>query len=428
MALGFHFLAFSFLLALTPTQRWEAARRFDSNPMAKQWFIVTGTVAIIILTVLFFVISLRRKAQERKVAGQLFAEYAEKRGLSGREHQILLDIATKAGLRRSESIYTLSNAFDRGATKMIEESIARHGVDGSNMLRIELSFLREKLGFRRQYLSSTGSTTKLKELSSRQIPIGKKLHITHRINRNSGNIEAAVIGNNDRELWLKLTTPLESTPGEFWRVRYYFGASVWEFEASVVSSNGNTLVLNHSDKVRFINRRRFLRVVLNKPAFIARFPFTKTLVGDDDSGKAGSEAEQVPAGSEQVTSGCPWRPPEFVPAVVTELAGPGLRMEVPLEVEVGDRVLVVLRLNEEGAVSKIVEDIGEVRHAKAIQNGLSIAVELTGLNDSDVNELICATNAASLRAGTGGQDVQFPAGNKQGAEGKAQESAVVRGV
>jgi hypothetical protein len=30
-------------------------------------------------------------------------------------------------------------------------------------------------------------------------------------------------------------------------------------------------------------------------------------------------------------------------------------------------------------------------------NGLSIAVELTGLSDSDINELICATNAASVK-------------------------------
>ena len=151
---------------------------------------------------------------------------------------------------------------------------------------------------------------------------------------------------------------------------------------------------------------------------------------DWSSDVCSSDLEQVPAGSEQVTSGCPWGPPEFVPAVVTELAGPGLRMEVPLEVEVevGDRVLVVFRLGEETAASKMVEDIGEVRHAKAIQNGLSIAVELIGLNDSDVNELICDTNAASLRTGPEGQDIPSPAGNKQGAEGVAQEPTAVQGV
>ena len=46
---------------------------------------------------------------------------------------------------------------------------------------------------------------------------------------------------------------------------------------------------------------------------------------------------------------------------------------------------------------KIAEDIGVVRHIKALQEGFSIAIELTGLSDSDVSELIRATNAASLK-------------------------------
>jgi hypothetical protein len=196
------------------------------------------------------------------------------------------------------------------------------------------------------------------------------------------------------------------------------------------------MVLNHSDNIRFINRRRFLRVPVKKPAFIAHFPFAKTPEVSSDTSEVVSEAEQDSANAPAST----WGPPEFVPAVVTELAGPGLRIEAPLEVKVGERVLVVLRLDEEkeqdavlvqegkAPTSKIVEDIGEVRHTKAIQNGLSIAVELTGLSDSDVNELIRATNAASVRAVAEGRDVPAPAGDKQGAEERAAESAAVQGV
>ena len=130
--------------------------------------------------------------------------------------------------------------------------------------------------------------------------------------------------------------------------------------------------MNHSDDVRFVNRRRFIRVPVKKQAFIAHFPFAKA--------------------SESVC-----RPPEFVPAVVTELAGPGLRIESRLEVKKGQRVLVVFGLDEEktGELTptntdtvKIVEDMGEVRHTKVIPDGLSIAVELTGLSDPDVDELI----------------------------------------
>ena len=43
------------------------------------------------------------------------------------------------------------------------------------------------------------------------------------------------------------------------------------------------------------------------------------------------------------------------------------------------------------------EEIGEVRRTDGASGGLSIAVELTGLNDSNINELIRATNTALLK-------------------------------
>ena len=77
----------------------------------------------------------------------------------------------------------------------------------------------------------------------------------------------------------------------------------------------------------------------------------------------------------------------------------------------GQRILVVFCLDgeavsdanlrnssNEGAMSRIIEDIGEVRHVTRIENGFSTAIELTGLHDSDIDILIRATNAASARA------------------------------
>jgi hypothetical protein len=267
----------------------------------------------------------------------LFVEYAEKRGLSERECQVLLGIASQAGLRRNEAIFTMGSAFDRGAAKMVEESfVGQRTAEESKQLKTELSFLREKLGFQKQAPTSVGSPTRSKKLSSRQIPVGKKLRITRRKihDRDSGDIETAVIKNNSMELTVKLAVPVRSGSGELWRARYYFGASVWEFDTSVVSCDGDILVLNHSDNVRFINRRRFLRVSVNKPALIASFPFARMVAGDSDNSK--------------IASGSTWGPPEFIPAVVTELAGPGLRIEAPLEIKVGERVLVVFSLDEEG--------------------------------------------------------------------------------
>lgn len=421
------------VLALTPLERLEAARRLNSNFMTTRWFVITGVVAIIILTVLFLVVSLHRMVQERKVTHQLFIDYAEKRGLSEHERQILLDIASKAKLKRSEAIFTMGNAFERGAAKVIEESSAQQGAEKSRNLGVELLFLREKLGFQKRVLSPMDPTTKLRKMSSRQIPVGKELYITRRKIHDSGNIESTVIKNDYMELTVQLATPVESTPGESWRAHYYFGTSAWEFDTSVVRYNGGILVLNHSDNARFINRRRFLRVRVNKPAFITNFPFARTFIENSDNSEKGSKTGE---GLVNVSDSS-WGPPEFVPAIVTELAGPGLRIEAPLKVKTGDRVLITFKLDEEknqddsvparrqddkASTSKIIEDIGKVKHTEAIENGFSIAVELIGLGDSDINELIRATNAASLKASSGSQDIS------DSTEEHIQESATVQGV
>ena len=366
----------------------------------------------------------------------LFVEYAEKRGLSERERQILQDIAINAGLKRNESIFTLPAAFERGAVQMIEEGLVEQGGEQSKQLQTELSFLREKLGFRKQHPASMGSVIKSEKRSSRQIPAGKKLYISKSNILGSGDIECTITKNDDKELTVELERPIEATVGEVWRGRCYFGASVWEFETRLVKYNGNTLVLNHSDKIRFVNRRCFHRVSMNKSAFIARFPFSRMVNVGSESDKEGIVNRDLGK-----TSGAAWGPPEFVPAVLTELAGPGLCIESTLEVKTGEKVLVMFKLDEEKDVntpeanadykilSTIIEDIGEVRNVKAIENGLSIAVELTDLSDSEVNELIRATNAASIRkVHIERQNFQAAAANDRVAEENVGEAVAAQGV
>ena len=400
------------VLALTPIQRMYAVRQLNTDHfMPDRWYLIAGVLAIILLAVLLYVVTYNRANQERKSARNLFAEYAEQRGLSGNERGILMKIAVGAGLRQVEAIFTMSSAFDRGVAKMVGESIALLGVEKSKQLKTALSVLREKLGFHNMRPGSAGFTTRSIKLSSRQIPVGKRLDITCRKTQESSSIEAAVIENNDAELVIRLASPIASAVGDYWCVHYQFGASIWEFDTSVVSCEGDIMILNHSDDVRFINRRRFLRVPVEGPAFIARFPFRKTL-SDKSGGATQAGGTHRADGNFVRVSDISWGLPEFVPAVVTELAGPGLRVEANLEIKQGDKVLVVFRLDEEikralaqsgrdakTAKLKVVEDIGEVRHVQPVENGSSIAIELMGLSDSDLNELIRATNTASLKAG-----------------------------
>ena len=394
-------------LALTPQQRWHATGQLESNgsAMTHHQFIICALLTIVVLTGLLLLISIRRIKQKRKVSNELFLKYAEKKGLSAHELQIIVAVAAKAGIRQKDDVFTMDDAFDRGVTVIVEESIARgQGPEEIRQLKTELSFLREKLGFQNQFIPSVAGTAgKPKKLSSRQIPAGKSIHITRRMNRVSDEIEAAVIENTEMELTVKLVTPLRINFGEVWRVHCYFGTSVWEFDTTVVGYDGNVLVLNHSDEVRFVNRRRFLRVPVSKPGFIAHFPFEKTHQVKGESKTGVSIAWQNLSNR----IGSFLKPPEFFPAVVTELAGPGLRIEESMEVKVGDRVLVVFELDKDDTQNqalhgktkppRIVENIGEVRHVKTIEKGFSIAVELTGLSDAEIDELVCVTNAASVK-------------------------------
>ncbi len=409
-------------LALTPIERWEAARQHSSG-FSQHWFIVFATAALIIMTVVLLVVSYNRIIRERKISSQLFFDYAEQRGLSGRERQILLKVAHKVGLRRKQAIFSMVSAFDAGAKKMIQECLAEQGAEESKWLRTELSFLREKLGFQKKTSESIVSRSKLKRPSSRHILTGKKIYITRRKSPDLGEIESTVIKNDNIELTIKLSTPVEGKLGELWRARYSFGSSVWEFDSSAVRCNDNILVLNHSDDIRFISRRRFLRVQVNKPAFIAHFPFSRTLLSNKNDNKKYSRIKKSSANESDN-----WEPPKFTPAKVIEIGGPGLLIETKLEVKVGNRVLLivnlseeekkqdsqpsskssslrsVIKLNKKNTSSKIIEDIGEVRQVKTKYNGFLIAVELTGLSDSNLNELIRITNAAYQRANKNNKD------------------------
>jgi len=240
------------------------------------------------------------------------------------------------------------------------------------------------------------------DTSSRQIPRDRKLYLTSLETGDFNNIESVVVENNDMEFIVEPSMRLEIKKDVPLCVRYYFGASVWEFDTTVIDCESDILILNHSDNVRFINRRRFLRVPTNEPAYIAAFPFAKTLPDNEESEANADSVESFDTN---------WGPPEFIPAEVTE---------TPLEVKVGDRVVVILKLgdnhnyrltqpaentashsaffdNKNDRPSRIVEDIGIVRHTEAAENGFSVAVELTGLSETNLSEMVRATNAASMR-------------------------------
>lgn len=390
------------VLASTPIERWSAARRWSHKGapsyVSEHWFFLVAVAALVVLLLLLWWVSRRRVSATTGLTRELFAENALRRGLSSRERQILLAIVMRSGLGKSHNIFTTADAFDRGATKLLAECVRTRNPDEIERLKTEVSFLREKLGF--QALRTPGMLSPSRRPSSRDIPVGKTVEVTRRRHRGGATIQAEVIRNDDIELAVEMETPVDSHPGDFWRARYTFGMSVWEFDTTVVSCEGTRVLFNHVDNVRFVNRRRFPRVAVTMPALVAPFPFM---------GRALSAVQRVAGGGglNPNMGHVPLGPPAFVHGVMTQLAGPGLRVEVPLQVRAGDRVLVVFRVDpmglsgapsgRDGDQGCVIENVGQVRHCHNTDTGVSIAVELIGLDEGDIDELVRMTNMVSSR-------------------------------
>jgi hypothetical protein len=178
-----------------------------------------------------------------------------------------------------------------------------------------------------------------------------------------------------------------------------------------VRCDGQRLVLNHSETVQSTNRRRFPRVRVRGHALIAYLPFRQRLSSRVDVTAAGVRTVSWPAAGPPVSE-----TPVFTEGRITELAGPGLLVEAPLPMHPGDRVLVVFTLDQDTAPGVpggwgAISGIGRVRHCRHSHAGTSIAVELTGLSDSEIDELAYITADISSRNDDSGEpQAAVPAG------------------
>jgi hypothetical protein len=303
------------LLGLTPTERWQGARRFNGGFIVEHWFILTALAVLLVLGAWLVVVSYNRAIKHHKAVEQAFIERSQRRGLTERERKILLNMARYARIRRPDGIFTMPAAFDEGAVKIIEQGLGG-GLTAAQgaQLKAQLSALREKIGYKKQSGPSVETTTKSKRIEDTQTK----------------------------------------------------------------------------------SREHFQQIALNRPALVAQFPIAKTVAGE--GGNDHKAINDLSQGSGSIQ-------PAFVSGTLTEVSGASVRVEAPLKVEEGDRVLVILGLAETNSSGerrqqaktelKILEDVGEVKQIKAIGEGLSMEIELTGLDDMELGRLIEQTNGVS---------------------------------
>jgi hypothetical protein len=390
------------LWALTPMQRWSAARQLQVKSASGHWFTLWAGAVLVLLVALLIWVSYRRWVQSREQKRETPADNMLRRGLSTRENQILLAIAVRSGVRRAQDILTSASMFSAGVEKLLAECVSTRTSLEREQLQADIAGLRKKLGFP---AVPAESATGPRHPSSRNVPVGRRVELI-RDGQEIGR-EVQVVRNDDIELALELPAATESRPGERWRVRYYYGMSIWEFETSAVHCENGRLILNHSDAARRANRRRFPRVPVHVPAQVAYLPFLKEESAAGEEGSPSAAAADT-TGADTMAGDTP----RFVEGLVTELAGPGLRIEAPLQVELDDRVLVVFALAGSGAghgraQPHTIAAAGRVRHCQAVDRGMSIAVELTGLNDAEVDVLVRATDKIASQAGAAKIDEAF---------------------
>jgi hypothetical protein len=383
------------MLALTALERWEAARRLNTGRAYNDSFTMLAVLLLAVLVILLIWVSYSRGKQRRSQTREVFAENAMRRGLAARDRQILLAIVMRSGLRRTHDVFTAVDAFDRGALKLVSECMRSRTPEENEHLRTEIGRLREKLGF--QIASPTGGIVGLGQASSRDIPVGRSVELVRSGLHDGAVVRGEVMRNDEIEFAIKLSAPTASKAGESWRARYYSGLSAWEFETSTVRCDGQRLVLNHSDTVQSTNRRRFPRVPVRGHAMIAYLPFRQGRSPRVDVSSEGVKTILGPAGSQPVSE-----TPAFTEGRVTELAGPGVLIEASIQVHPGDRVLVVFTLDPSVAPGVpggwgTIAAVGKVRHSRSMDAGMSIAVELTGLSDAEVDELAYITAEISSR-------------------------------
>lgn len=296
-----------YIAALTTMERFEALTRLNSLPGSEKSFAILGVAAVAAMTLLLVFVTVVKRKYEAIGWWKAFGDLSQKMGLSGEEQKLMVNMAQAARIKKTYVLLTDSKLFDKSALKMIETAVSEQKNESEmKSLKLELTFLREKLGFRKR----------LTLLAVSRKPIANK-----------------------------------------------------------------------PDEIKPVNRRRFVRTAVRKQIFAASF----------------DSSQDVEGGEQQFL-------PDFRPVVLTEIGGPGLKFESDMQAKKGDRMLVILGLERNGrricdylgtefAYSKkrLIRDIAVVRNVSEKCERQSIAVELVGLNDNEIDGLVKATNAELIR-------------------------------
>lgn len=351
------------LMGLSGMERWQG-RQYPTDGAAMDEFtmpLIYGTALLTAAAMAVYFILRKRAASAHQE--EMFLSACQQKGLSQEEQDLLSLLTRSARLKRPEMIVSLEPVFEQAAQALLAgERVARMSEAGRTFMVQLLEGLRQKLGFVRQAESENDTLH-----TSRQISEGSSITVSYTgLPQGVGGVLKQT---DPYELVIETESPIEAKPGETWLVRYTDGATIWEFDAPVVRQVDQKVYLQHSERVRFINRRSFPRVPVSRKASIASFAFDIT-----------DSPDVLPA---------------FHPAQLVELAGFGLKMESPIELVRNQRALVILHL----APDKIVQGQAKVHRCMNLGSGkFLIVLEMVGLSSQSIADMARQANIAVVQA------------------------------
>jgi hypothetical protein len=355
--------------AVTPIDRLRGMKALNGGAGATEipWLTLTGCIAVIGLLVLLVVVNRNSARRKNERITREFEHNADKVGLTAAEQRLMTAIARHSGIEDITLIFSNHEAFSRGASKLMQDHFASgDSIEDRRNLKAAVELIYQKLGI---VSSAPASSDVISRLNTRQVPVGKTVYIVQRGNNSQEETETVVAANKHDGIVLKVSGEMAAgtVVGELWQIRYHLGPSAWEFQSSVTELHEGLVTLAHRDMARFTNRRRFLRVPVRYKALVANYTLSPGSLALDKA------------------------TPKFVSAVVTEIAGPGMRLETSLAMTPGDKLLIVVSFEN----GEVIRNMAEVKHVQSTRTGWSVAVELVTLSDAEVGTLVRLTNIAA---------------------------------
>ena len=351
--------------ALSPVELWGAAR--DSGGFHHEILMLWSIWVPIVIGVglMLAAIGIYRRRAASKAMLKSFHRTADRLDLTPNERIVLEQIARLANVTLFSSIFTMETAFERGVS-LLRESRAVEEMPEEVVRRMAevIESLRVKLGMEFSPYDD-GDPEEAVHLTK-----GDGVTFVHRGSATA--VEATVTSTNGRDVTLQFADEVSLRVGQACVIHRVCDDQQWEYDISITEPGEGFAVARLIGKPRRRNLRRFARVPTRHTAYAAAFPFSSLEVSDDTT-----QSDDTP---------------QFVAGTLTEIGGPGLRLDVPLSVEAGDRVLVVLKMDE----GKTIQGTAVVRRVLDSHDAAHVvAVEMVGLSEAEIGELQRETNAAA---------------------------------